>query len=101
PILQGAAERDEGRAVAIAFTLEHFDALRARLPGDTAGFLVGILASGCDRATAERRPFVEQHLGELRGARRRIEQAFERVDQCIARRAAVEPALAAWLKRAR
>jgi alanyl aminopeptidase len=101
PILSGAAGREPTRAVAVAFLREHFDALRARLPGDTAGALIGVLAAGCDATTANARTFVEAELGDVRGARRRIDQAFERVDQCIARRARVQPALSAWLAKTR
>lgn len=100
-ILSGAAARDEQRPLVMAFVIEHLDALRARLPGEYAASLVGVLASGCDRETAGRREIVEKTLGEVRGARRRIDQAFERVDQCIARRASVEPALVVWLANVR
>lgn len=100
-ILSSAAGREEMRAVVMPFVIDNLAALRARLPGDTAGSLIGILASGCDAETKGRRDLVEKTLGDVRGARRRIDQAFERVDQCIARRAAVEPALAAWLAKSR
>ncbi|HUQ08579.1 MAG TPA: M1 family aminopeptidase [Kofleriaceae bacterium] len=100
-ILQGAVAHDEQRAIAMAFALEHFDALVARLPGEYATGLVGVLAAGCDAEAVARKDVAEQRLGQLRGARRRIDQAWERIDQCIARKAAVEPALATWLTRVR
>jgi alanyl aminopeptidase len=101
PILTGAAGHEAVRGVIVEYLIENFDALRARLPGDTAGALIAVFASGCDRETATRRPEVEKVLGHVRGATRRIDQAFERVDQCIARKAAIEPALASWLARLR
>ncbi len=98
PILQAAAGRPETRATAEAFAVANLDALIARLEGETAGALIGVVIGGCDVAAAERhRALVEATLGKLRGARRRIDQAHERVASCAARRAAVAPSLTRYL----
>jgi hypothetical protein len=98
PILQGAADRPENRAIAEAFAVANLDALIARLEGDSAGALIGVLIGGCDVGVSEsRRALVEDKLGKVRGARRRIDQAHERVASCAARRAAVAPALVRYL----
>jgi hypothetical protein len=43
----------------------------------------------------------EAKLASRRGARRRIDQAFERMSQCVAVRAAQGPALERWLAKAK
>lgn len=99
-VLFTAAYTEETREVAVAFTLANLDALIARLEGETAGSLIGVLIGGCDVAAVEgRRALVEEKLGKILGARRRIDQAFERVATCAARRAAVAPALTRWLSK--
>ena len=97
-ILYDALANPETRDVAAAWGEAHLDELLARLPPQTAPGLVAVFASGCDaRDAAARRAQAEAKLGGLRGARRRIDQAFERMSQCAARRAAMQPALDAWL----
>ena len=100
-VVTGATGHDDTRPTADAFIVAHLDELIARLPGDTASALVGPLASGCAPISSERRALIEAKLGALRGARRRIDQAFERVDQCAARRRAIELDLAQWFNKPR
>ena len=86
-ILDRALGSEHTRPTALAFVLANFEALRARLPGETASVLIGSIIAGCDVAAVEaQRALVEGKLGALRGARRRIDQAFERVNQCAARK---------------
>lgn len=99
PILTGAAGRGDTRAVVDGFVIAHLDTLIARLPGDTAGALIGVLVGGCEPLSQVRRDLVEAKLGHVRGARRRIDQAVERVEQCVARRTVITPGLATWLRR--
>jgi hypothetical protein len=99
-ILTSAVGREDTRPTAEAFAFTNVDALLARLPGDTGTQLVNVLIGGCDLAAAEsHRALVEEKLGALRGARRRIDQAFERVSQCDARKKVVVPALEAFFKK--
>ena len=73
------------------------DALLARLPPQMQAGLIGWLTSGCDAAAvADVQAFAEAKLAKLPGARRRIDQSLERLRQCVARRALVEPVVAAW-----
>ena len=58
------------------------------------------MTSGCDPASvADAQAFAEAKLAALPGARRRIDQSLERLRQCVARRALIEPAVAAWAHR--
>ncbi len=74
-------------------------ALLARLPdaalapADVAWLLVG-----CDAATRDREVAnVQATFGDVPGGAPAVAQAIEATDQCIARRAAIEPGLMRWL----
>ncbi|MBL8623407.1 MAG: ERAP1-like C-terminal domain-containing protein [Myxococcales bacterium] len=74
-------------------------ALQARLPdaalapADVASILVG-----CDAATRDRDvAYVRATFGDVPGGAPAVAQTIERADQCIARRAALEPGLRRWL----
>ena len=63
---------------------------------------VNMLTQSCDAAKIEpMRKVAEEKLAGRRGARRRIDQAFERMSLCVAQRAKHGPALAKWLAKAR
>ncbi|HVK78517.1 MAG TPA: M1 family metallopeptidase [Kofleriaceae bacterium] len=101
-IVRAALDRPDTRPVAEAFVVANLDALIARAPRDTSAGLSSWLATSCDATRlAEMRVLAEDKLGSQRGARRAIDQRFEAADQCVARRAAAEPVLAAWLAKLR
>ena len=101
-LLWAAIGEDETRAVAEQFVVDRTDDILVRMPDEWGASLVGALTASCDadRAVAMR-AVAEAKLAQRRGARRRIDQAFERLDQCVAQRAAVRPALARWLAQPR
>jgi hypothetical protein len=97
-----SANREANRVVAQQFVQDHKDAILARVPSDgtTTGqaWLAGVFTSSC---SAERRgeiaAYVNATFAKLQGGARVVEQALEAMDQCIARRALVEPAIRSWL----
>ncbi|MBK7191885.1 MAG: ERAP1-like C-terminal domain-containing protein [Myxococcales bacterium] len=99
-IIYVATSREDTRPVAEAFVRAHADELLARLPVQSRAGMIGWLTSGCDPASvADAQAFAEAKLAALPGARRRIDQSLERLRQCVARRALIEPAVAAWAHR--
>ena len=97
-VVQAAVGEDEIRAEAEAFVVDHLDELLARMPDEWGASLVGSLVTSCDAARIEpMRAAAEAKLAGRRGARRRIDQAFERFGQCVAQRAVAAPAIARWL----
>ena len=97
-----AAIFEPNRAVAQRFFQDHKDAILARVPSDgTASgqaWLAAVFTSSC---SAERRDelaaYVTATFSRLQGGARVVDQAIEAMDQCIARRALVEPAIRGWL----
>jgi cytosol alanyl aminopeptidase len=90
------------RDVAERFARTHEKQLLARMPQDTvtgaAGLMVGLYTGGCNAATRDEvATYVAEHFSRLSGAKRVIDQKVEALDQCIARRALVEPELRGWL----
>ncbi len=101
-VVQTAVGEDEIRADAEAFVVDHLDELLARMPDEWGASLVSTLVTSCDAARIESmRAAAEAKLAGRRGARRRIDQAFERFGQCVAQRAVAAPAIARWLAQSR
>jgi hypothetical protein len=99
-VLSAALSREDTRPAAIAFVIANLDRLIERYPAQSRANLVGALTASCDETTAPAmRELAEAKLAKLPGGRRRIDQSFERLAQCVARRAAVTPPLVAWLKK--
>ena len=101
--LFNSASNNEMFAVSERFARAHKDALMARLPkesvtGGIGGLYIGLLTATCD---ATKRADVEKYLREnfesLPGGKREIAQGLEEMDQCIAVRAQLTPALRGWL----
>ena len=91
----GAAQRELMRG----FFRDHQADLLARFPASfaTSTNLLPSLA-GCDAATRDRdAAYLRSTFGAHPNAGPVIDQAIERMDQCIARRAALEPGLRRWL----
>ena len=96
-IIYAATTREDTRPTVEAFVRANADALLARLPVQLRSGMIGWLTSGCDAAAvADAQAFADAKLAALPGARRRIDQSLERLRQCVARRALVEPVVAAW-----
>ncbi|MBL8720482.1 MAG: ERAP1-like C-terminal domain-containing protein [Myxococcales bacterium] len=97
--LQGnATRRPASRAVFLAWVEEHFEAIRARLPG--GGGLVFAAAGAC---TKEERvaavAFFEPRAEKLDGARRALAEVVAGIDACIAVRGAQAASATAWLSK--
>jgi len=91
----GPAQRELMRG----FFRDHQTELLARFPASvvTSSGLVPSL-TGCDAATRDRdAAYLRSTFGAYRNAEPVIAQSIERMDLCIARRAAIEPGLMRWL----
>ena len=101
-ILYSAVGEPEQRALAEQFAIDHLDELLARMPDEWGANLVGTLTASCDAAKVEpMRAIAEAKLAGRLGARRRIDQAFERMNQCIVQRGRMVPAVERWLAKAK
>jgi hypothetical protein len=85
-----------------AFFRAHQAELIDRLPKDATRAGVGALSALFTRTCrADKRDdvaaYVTRELAHYPGARRLVDQSIEAMDQCIAKRARLEPALRAWL----
>jgi hypothetical protein len=79
----------------------HKAKLLERMPKDAVTGMVGIVTflftGSCDAAAhGEARRYVMESFGKLAGGERAIRQGFEAMDQCIASRKLLEPALRAF-----
>jgi cytosol alanyl aminopeptidase len=97
------SQRRKVRNVAWEFLTTNYDSIVARLPssrGVDAG--TSLMFAGRGFCDAEGRAKVESFFGErakkLQGGPRELAQTLESIDQCIARRAALEQPLAEFLK---
>jgi alanyl aminopeptidase len=95
---------EEARAVLEAYEREHLDDIEKRLPvSDTEIFPFGIvpgfsITAACDPARRDEiATYVTAHFASLPAADRLVKQAIEQMDDCIARRKLLEPALRLWL----
>jgi cytosol alanyl aminopeptidase len=95
---------EEARADNEAYLRAHLDDVLKRMPtGENEDFpiflnLVGPFANACDPARRDEiAAYLTEHFGKLPSAVRPIKQAIERMDNCIASKQALEPALRAWL----
>ncbi len=94
-LLQNLATRD----LAWTWLKAHFDQLAPMLPDRYAGATPAFYLV-CDRARAdELRAFFTPRVDKLTGGPRNLAQALEAADQCIARVAAQQASVAAYVKR--
>ena len=93
--------REANRHAAQQFFRDHRDEIRARMPKtDRTAVLASLFTNACN--AQERDAMAEEAtktFGSYPGGERIVKQAIESGDQCIARRAILEPALSAWLRR--
>jgi alanyl aminopeptidase len=97
-----AASLPANRLVAQQFFREHQDSILARLPKDeTTEPLAGYARVFTSTCKADQREaiaaYVLRTFGKLPGGELVVKQELEEMDQCIARRAVLEPELRAWL----
>ena len=93
---------EASRTVAQKFFREHQAAIIKRLPADGATFSLGSLGTlFTATCKADQREaviaYVTKTFRQYPGAERVLDQAIEQMDQCIAKRAVIEPQLDAWL----
>ncbi len=97
-ILIELGTRASTQAAAEAFLREHVDALLARMPEEAAAELVYVVTGSCDASKrADAAAWAKAHIEAQAGGKRTTRQALEAMDQCITRKAAMGPALDAWL----
>jgi alanyl aminopeptidase len=92
-LIDAALEDDNNRIAAFAYLRKHFDAISARLPPDTVGNFISTLGHAC--AVGQRDAFNEffkERSAKIIGGPQRFAQSLERIELCIAARAA--PSLA-------
>jgi alanyl aminopeptidase len=93
-----AASTDATRAAASRFVRDHDAELLRRMPSESADRLAAVVAATCDaRQRDDLAAYLAKRFTALPGGRRAVAESVETMDQCIARRAAVEPELRAWL----
>jgi hypothetical protein len=92
------------RGVLETYEREHIDEIEKRLPAsDTAIFPVGVvpavsITAACDPARRDEiATYVTSHFASLPAAARPVKQFIEMMDDCIARKKLLEPALRTWL----
>ncbi len=92
----------ETRRTALDFLKERYDALSGRLPGGTFSptlYFPWVAAGLCAADTRrEIEEFFAPRAASVDGGPRLVEQALESVDQCLARKGAQRPGLAAFLR---
>ena len=94
------------RAAARAFWRSHADAILARVPhAETRNPIAGASALFTQACKADERDaiadYVTRTFAGLPGGARTVRQNIEAMDQCIARKRLLEPAVRAWLAGAR
>jgi len=97
-ILSSQLDNDATRLSALAWVDANYDALWARGAQDSFAELPGWAGGGC--SSEERSSFVAvfaQRMPKVDGGPRSYAKALERIDLCLAYRAAQEPALSKWL----
>ena len=98
----GGGGDDANLDVSQAFFREHQAAIMKTMPQDgTSGPFARFSALFTQSCNADQRAavadYVKQNFSSLPGGTRIIAQNLEQMDQCIARRALLEPEIRAWL----
>ena len=99
-LLWGASADRRTRQAAYDFVKQHYDQIIGRMPPDFGARLPSVARSFCD---AEHRKDVEvffsDKVSRSRGGPRALAQTLERMDLCIALRAAQQDSVTAFLKK--
>ncbi len=97
-LLFAAAGDVRTRDVAAAFVKEHYDALAARLPEGSVDDLARVASAYCDPVhRQEVAAFFSERNARAVGGTRTLAQVLERVDLCIAFKAAQGPGIESFL----
>ena len=97
-LLLGASFSVHVHDAAFAFVKEHYDALAARLPEDRVGLLTVSVSLACDPVSRqEAAAFFTPRMEHVPGGPRTLAQRLERMDQCIAFKAAQGPSVESFL----
>ncbi len=96
------ASTPANRAVAATFFRDHQVAIMGRMPQDeTSTPLAGLASLFTNSCKADERAVVTEYVtrtfAKLPGGARLVKQKLEGMDQCIAKRARLEPEIRAWL----
>jgi alanyl aminopeptidase len=101
-MILGLGALEPNRVAAQQFFRDHQAELLARLPQDGAASgpadLSAMFTASCAAARRDEiAGYITATFGKLRGGARVVAQQVESLDQCIARRALLEPAIRHWL----
>jgi alanyl aminopeptidase len=101
-ILLELGSHRETRRLAFDFLKSHYDALTGRLPRGAfspVAYFPAVAAGLCTpEARTEAEVFFKPRAAAVEGGPRVLDQALESLDQCLARKRAQEPGLAAWFR---
>jgi alanyl aminopeptidase len=101
-ILFGLGSHRETGRLAFDFLKGHYDELTRRLPkgtSSTTAYLPWVASGLCTAgARAEIEAFFRPRTAAVEGGARVLDQALERVDQCLARKTAHQASVAAFLR---
>ena len=91
-IMWPLASRHRSRGVVLAYVRDHWDALRAKLPGHLSRGLVSMAGYACTQPDLDTaRAFYTQKATTLEGADRPLSQALESATSCVALRGKLLP----------
>jgi alanyl aminopeptidase len=91
-ILWPLANRHRSRATTLAYVRDHWDGLRAKLPGHLSRGLVSLAGLACTQPDLDAvRAFYTQKATTLEGADRPLSQALESATSCVALRGKLLP----------
>jgi alanyl aminopeptidase len=98
-LIRGAAGDRRTRQQAWDFVKQHYQQIVARMPADYGARLVSIGRGFCDaQHRQDLEAFFKDKIGQSRGGPRILAQTLERLDLCIALRAAQQDSVTAFLK---
>ena len=99
PIVVMAAAAPETRDLAYQFIKENFDRWLARLPRDFGGHMPNLVEGYCDEThRADMGAFFKDRSTAFAGGPRRLANALERVDLCIAAKRVQQPSVEAFFR---
>jgi alanyl aminopeptidase len=103
PLLFGPLAYPQTRALPFEFVKQHGDSLAKRIPREVgADFAAALSGTGGAFCSAARRDevqaFFQPRVSHYTGGPRTLKQTIEGIDDCIARRSALEPGLTAFLR---
>ena len=93
-VFDAAYAHHDSKPIVLGWVLDHYAALRAKLPGPLSRGLVWNIAAVCTQSDLDRaKAFFEPKLGELEGAKRIFAQSMETANLCVALRTAQSGAM--------